>query len=685
MLKHNKALLRWGFFLYIYFFFFSTVLAQYNRKIYNEWYFTRNNKLEFNSFNPISSLQLLSNQFREAHTTICDTNGKMLFVYDGLTLFNKNHQIVSNADTIDYARSSFQGNLFLPLPGNDSLIYLFVVKDADTYLLNKDKKRNRASYTIINKNLNNGLGGIQAINGVLQKKIEFGPDTTMEIFTAIQACGYYWILLLEYRINKIYAFKFDSLGFDTIPVISQVNSKLESGFGGGLKFKSSLDGKLLLFSDFDPLPPPDWGRGYWDWMEFDKQTGKVISSTKRYFPTLTESQGSDFGAGGWPTFCFSPNDSLIYYIITKHFDFTGNENYNRESQIIQLERYAADIVASRQIVARYQYRSWIPDEEKKSFRNLQIGPDGKIYVKCGGYGNVDYERLGVIHKPNLRGIVCDFDLDNGPLQYGTPEGNWSFVHYVDRLMFPDTIRYWVSQDSICTNKSIKFTDGSLYNAQGWYWEFGDGTFSTERNPTHIYTQPGTYEVSLSVAFECSSKTTKIPYKIHVGNCPVAEFTYSVTDSCNVYAAHIVSNSQYAVNQEFKIDNKLYTDSVFTHTFTQNGTYVVALKVKNQFGQDSISKTIEINNPACESSLFVPNIFTPNGDNINDTWYCTGEYITQFEATIFNRWGQQVFATQDISQAWDANSYSDGVYFLILKAQGLDGKVYEHKGFVQVVR
>jgi hypothetical protein len=72
---------------------------------------------------------------------------------------------------------------------------------------------------------------------------------------------------------------------------------------------------------------------------------------------------------------------------------------------------------------------------------------------------------------------------------------------------------------------------------------------------------------------------------------------------------------------------------------------VALKVKNSFGQDSISKTIEINNPSCESSLFVPNIFTPNNDNVNDTWLCTGEYITQFEATIFNRWGNQVFTTQ----------------------------------------
>jgi hypothetical protein len=426
----NKALLRWGFFLYIYFSFFSTVLAQYNRKIYNEWMYFQNGKLNFNT-NPISSsYQFTHNDYRESYTTICDTTGSVIFAYDGLSVYNKNYQIIPNGDTIDYSQSSHQNGLFLPMPNNDSLIYLFVIKDANYYRDFRTTNKVKPSYTILNKNLNNRLGGIQNINGTIQKRIEFGPDTVTELFTAIPYCDGYWLIYIGQLQKKLYAYKLTAFGLDTNKVESVINSERKGGFTR-FKFKSSLDGNLLLFSDDDPLPPPDWGRGYWDWMEFDKQTGKVISSTKKYFPTLTENEGSDFGAGGFPVFSFSPNDSLIYYISTKHFDFTGNENYNRESQIIQLERYAADLVASRQIVARYQYRSWIPEEDKKAFRDLQLGPDGKIYIKRYGFTGGGDNMMAVIKEPNKRGTACNVDLEVGLPLIATAE-DLGFVHYVDK-------------------------------------------------------------------------------------------------------------------------------------------------------------------------------------------------------------------------------------------------------------
>jgi len=88
-------------------------------------------------------------------------------------------------------------------------------------------------------------------------------------------------------------------------------------------------------------------------------------------------------------------------------------------------------------------------------------------------------------------------------------------------------------------------------------------------------------------------------------------------------------------------------------------------------------------------VFVPNVFTPNGDGKNDMLYVYGNYIDKVEMHIFNQWGQQIAAINDKSQGWDGKHKGTaqpvGVYVYVLKAQLSTGKTVNLKGSITLLR
>ena len=92
-----------------------------------------------------------------------------------------------------------------------------------------------------------------------------------------------------------------------------------------------------------------------------------------------------------------------------------------------------------------------------------------------------------------------------------------------------------------------------------------------------------------------------------------------------------------------------------------------------------------------SSLLMPNAFSPNGDGINDIYKPKSGYqnITEFHAYIFNRWGQKLFEWTDPATGWDCtykgSPVKNGVYFCLVKAKGADGKIYNFKKDVNLLR
>ena len=93
----------------------------------------------------------------------------------------------------------------------------------------------------------------------------------------------------------------------------------------------------------------------------------------------------------------------------------------------------------------------------------------------------------------------------------------------------------------------------------------------------------------------------------------------------------------------------------------------------------------------ESKLEVPNAFSPNGDNINDIFKVKDSYqsIVSFKGMIFNRWGKKLFEWTDITQGWDGrsngNDVPDGAYFLHIQAKGADGRNYNIRKTINLLR
>ncbi len=91
----------------------------------------------------------------------------------------------------------------------------------------------------------------------------------------------------------------------------------------------------------------------------------------------------------------------------------------------------------------------------------------------------------------------------------------------------------------------------------------------------------------------------------------------------------------------------------------------------------------------DSYIKVPNVFTPNNDGFNDLFKVEQKSITKFNASIYNRWGEELFKWDDINKGWDGkhngNDCAVGVYYYLINARGDDDKEYDLHEFFHLLR
>lgn len=138
-----------------------------------------------------------------------------------------------------------------------------------------------------------------------------------------------------------------------------------------------------------------------------------------------------------------------------------------------------------------------------------------------------------------------------------------------------------------------------------------------------------------------------------------------------------------------------------YTFTTNGTHIIVVYATFVNGTDTVAYTQEwwegkepFRLVVSESRLEMPNAFSPNNDGFNERFQAksTTKNIVEFHAYIFNRWGQKLFDWTDWRSAdsgWDGthngNPVKDGVYYVYVKARGSDGRDYEIRRDVNLIR
>ncbi len=169
-----------------------------------------------------------------------------------------------------------------------------------------------------------------------------------------------------------------------------------------------------------------------------------------------------------------------------------------------------------------------------------------------------------------------------------------------------------------------------------------------------------------------------------GSAPAEiEFTAASTD------AAIFNEWQFATDAEFENITLRINEPVYSHTFNEHGSTYVRFVASNEVGTcDYYGETYEVSIGA--SSIECPNAFSPDAsEGVNDEWKVSYESIISFECYIFNRWGVKVAEFHDPAQGWDGKHNGKyvpaGVYYYVIKAKGADGRNYNLKGDINIIK
>ncbi len=126
------------------------------------------------------------------------------------------------------------------------------------------------------------------------------------------------------------------------------------------------------------------------------------------------------------------------------------------------------------------------------------------------------------------------------------------------------------------------------------------------------------------------------------------------------------------------------------TFDQIGSYVVSLVADNGVCTDSHAIMVNLDRA---TSFFVPNVFTPNGDQNNDLFEWQIDGIAEFRIVIYNRWGTKVFESEKMDDVWDGTRMNggaeqpEGTYFYVVTGTEatIDKEPVEYRGDITLLR
>lgn len=154
------------------------------------------------------------------------------------------------------------------------------------------------------------------------------------------------------------------------------------------------------------------------------------------------------------------------------------------------------------------------------------------------------------------------------------------------------------------------------------------------------------------------------------------------DPANVIYNSITRTLTWTINKLKENDPKelIVTVKVLTPGVIQS---VVDIKGKetDPIMANNVDKVVQQVNP-----LVIPNVFTPNGDGINDKFVVPGlETYSDNELTIINRWGNNVYEKKNYQNDWTGESLVEGTYFYVLKAKNKAGIWDVYKGYLTLLR
>ncbi len=243
----------------------------------------------------------------------------------------------------------------------------------------------------------------------------------------------------------------------------------------------------------------------------------------------------------------------------------------------------------------------------------------------------------------------------------------------------------------CEPLTVNFSNTSA-SADGditaWQWNFGNNNTSSIENPSAIFAA-GTYTVSLAIttAFGCMD-TAKYIALIHAHPSAIADFKITPEKASDfVPFIFFIDKSQNAHSWFWDFgDGSTSTETNPVHTYSP-GYFTLIQIVTSQYGcSDTMEKNLEY---VSEYAYYFPGAFSPNGDGKNDVFKSESMGIKDFKLSVYNRYGQMIYATNNKNESWDGtyknNPVPAGAYLYKAKIVDRKNKFHIHEGHVVVIR
>lgn len=232
-----------------------------------------------------------------------------------------------------------------------------------------------------------------------------------------------------------------------------------------------------------------------------------------------------------------------------------------------------------------------------------------------------------------------------------------------------SIDFYIDSQLMCAPFLAQFVNNSNADAAITYtWDFGDGNTSNEANPSHIYEEPGIYDVTLGIVVDegCEADLTMtLEGAIDVKPSPVANFTVTpdIVDAFEPW----MDFSDESIDSEEHWYYFTTTDSTEVRdtswAYLDGGYHYPMQIVTNEYGcKDTAIREVYV---IPYTTIYVPNAFSPDGDGLNDVFQPEVRDVLSYRLDIFTRWGNIIFSTEDPKQGWDGKHngkmMGDGVY------------------------
>lgn len=663
------------------------------------WPFGDSAGVDFTNGSPATFLTSINTL--EGCASVCDTaTGALLFYAGGGNCYNRNHEIMLNGDTIiDGGGTTSQGDCIVPVLDSPGKFYLFS--------LNYQASKPSFHYSVIDMNLDNGLGGI--IPG--RKNLLLDTNSLSEAMIAIPGdnCDV-WVITHVFMEPVFKAWHITKAGLDPDPVISTTGSQISGWFSYFLgQMAVSPNRNMLVMNSGSGFPffvgDPQTSYGVM-LCKFDPATG-LVSDGQRI------STMPSYGA------CFSPDNTKLY----------AGQGY--------LNQYDVSTFSSGGTVPPPVFVA-----------NGTLAPrlynDTIYYPKTGWWANA----LSRITDPNITGTDCNVESAFLYVQPGTNIGA-SFPNEAIYPLPPDTLGVKMLDTLVCINGAPGFEIHAVATPgyAGYVWH--DGMTDSTRD----ITERGTYWVlcvdechsrvdtfivgGADAALELGPDTTlcsRSSYTLDAGVSGTATYSWNTgsdgetitATTDGLYRVEVYKSGcvfEDSVRLDFiNVRQDLGPDTVIcrgeairlvltaqtpdggdilwnsggtdTNLYVRDtGTYWVSVSQAPCVGSD----TMRVSWKLCDCTVQVPNAFSPNGDGLNDKFLPVPEagcQVLGYSMQVFNRWGQLVYQSpvgaEGIGEGWDGfikgmPAALDTYMYRIWLEVGTEHYIQEKRGDITLIR